>query len=67
MELKRRKKMKFVKVARNMSDGSDDIALVNLSKVDVITYLKEGYPVLWIGDEAWKCPMQSLEDCIVEI
>ena len=57
--------MKFVKVAANMGDG---IALVNLSKVEVITYNDEGYPVLWDEDEAsWTCPTQSLEDCIVEI
>ena len=66
MELKRREKMKFVKVAKNMSDGSVETALVNLSKVEVITYF-DGYPVLWIGDEAWTCQMPTLEECIVEI
>ena len=57
--------MKFVKVVK--STGRYEIALVNLSKVDVITYTDEGNPVLWIGDESWECYFSTLENSIVEI
>ena len=59
--------MRFVRVIKSISDGLGEITLVNLSKVEVITNNDEGCPVLWIGDESWACPIQSLEDCIVEI
>lgn len=59
--------MKFVQAIRKRSYHSDDIVLVNLDKVEIIARNDGGYPVLVIGEESWTCPIQSLEDCIVEI
>lgn len=60
------KEMKFVRVAIRRN-GRSEIAYVNLRQVEIITYNDEGLPVLWIGDDSWECPIQSLKECIVEI